>query len=411
VEFIVDQAGPFYFMEMNTRLQVEHPVTEMITGLDLVEWQLRVAAGERLPLTQEQVSIRGHAIEARIYAEDPDRNFLPSTGELVHVAPPRESLHVRVDTGVEQGDAITPYYDPLIAKLIVWDWTREQALARMLQSLAQFQIAGVTSNVAFLARLVACPAFSNAELDTVLIERERDYLSAESGKLPPDALLVAALATLLREADKARTEAARSSDPHSPWHSRDGWRLNSQAERSLLFRHQDAEIIVRARYESTGFRLVLDGVATFAQGELGEHSTLQIDLGGRRFSAAVVVAREKRVVFLNGRTYVLSRIDPLRASDGASGPEGGLVAPMPGRIVALLAQPGARVGKGAPLIIMESMKMELTLAAPSAGMVRAFPFAVGSLVAEGVQLVDFEANSAAACAGVMTRAPFRIPSG
>jgi 3-methylcrotonyl-CoA carboxylase alpha subunit len=176
VEFIVQPDGSFYFMEMNTRLQVEHPVTEMITGLDLVEWQIRVAGGESLPLTQEQVRLDGHAIEARIYAEKPDKNFLPSTGQLEQFAPPVLSSHVRLDTGVEQGDTITPYYDPLLAKLIVWGHDRNEALAGMRTALAQFQIQGVSSNVDFLGRLVASTAFSTADLDTSLIERERASL-------------------------------------------------------------------------------------------------------------------------------------------------------------------------------------------------------------------------------------------
>ena len=204
-------------MEMNTRLQVEHPVTEMITGQDLVEWQLRVAAGEPLPVTQEQLAIRGHALEARIYAEDPDKGFLPSTGRLVHLAPPAESLHVRVDTGVEQGDEITPYYDPMIAKLIVWDQTRELALSRMLQALAQYRIVGVANNVEFLSRLVACPAFARADLDTGLIERERAFLFPQDADAPDDAYLIAALATLLREEERARDTADPGGDRYSPW--------------------------------------------------------------------------------------------------------------------------------------------------------------------------------------------------
>ena len=185
VEFIANQDGSFYFMEMNTRLQVEHPVTEMITGLDLVEWQLRVASGEPLPLTQEQLQIDGHALEARIYAEDPDKGFLPSTGRLVHLAPPPESDHVRVDTGVEQGDEITPHYDPMIAKLIVWGADRRQALARMRQALAQYRVVGVSNNVDFLARLVAVPSFANAELDTGLIEREQALLFPPPARCRP----------------------------------------------------------------------------------------------------------------------------------------------------------------------------------------------------------------------------------
>src|SRR5262249_30240889 len=232
VEFIADQDGRFYFMEMNTRLQVEHPVTEMITGQDLVEWQLRVATAEPLPLSQEQLAIRGHALEARVYAEDPDKGFLPSTGKLIHLAPPKESLHIRVDTGVEQGDEITPYYDPMIAKLIVWDHTRELALQRMFQALSEYRIVGVANNVEFLSRLVASPAFARADLDTALIERERAFLFPEHGtELPHEVYLVAALATVLREEERSRQEAERHPDPYSPWHTRDGWRLNSAFER------------------------------------------------------------------------------------------------------------------------------------------------------------------------------------
>ncbi len=257
VEFIADQDfaadGSFYFMEMNTRLQVEHPVTEMITGLDLVEWQLRVAAGGPLPLAQEQIVLRGHALEARIYAEDPDKGFLPSTGRLVHLAPPAESLHVRIDTGVEEGDEITPHYDPMISKLVVWDETRERAAARMLQALAQYRIVGVANNVEFLSRLTACPAFAGADLDTGLIERERRYLLPESAEPPSDAFVLAALAELLREDLLSRRDAANDPDPRSPWHLRDGWRLNSRVRRSLKFRAGDSDNILSVGYAGRGF--------------------------------------------------------------------------------------------------------------------------------------------------------------
>jgi 3-methylcrotonyl-CoA carboxylase alpha subunit len=236
VEFIAAPDGAFYFMEMNTRLQVEHPVTEMITGQDLVEWQLRVAAGERLPLAQEQLTIRGHAIEGRIYAEDPAKGFLPSTGRLIHLAPPPETLHVRVDSGVEEGDEITPYYDPMIAKLIVWDEDRERACARMLRALAGFRVVGVANNVAFLSRLVACPAFASADLDTGLIERERAFLFPEQEKAPGEVFALAALAELLSEVQHAAGESARREDPYTPWAKRDGWRLNATFSRSMKFR-------------------------------------------------------------------------------------------------------------------------------------------------------------------------------
>jgi len=389
VEFIADQDGRFYFMEMNTRLQVEHPVTEMITGQDLVEWQLRVASGEPLPVKQEQLRIRGHAIEARIYAEDPDRGFLPSTGRLVHLAPPVESLHVRVDTGVEQGDEITPYYDPMIAKLIVWDETRDLALARMLQALAHYRIVGVANNVEFLSRLVACPAFAQADLDTGLIERERAFLFPEDNEAPDQAFLIAALATLLREDAQARRVDHASADPHSPWRLADGWRLNSRSERRIAFRFRDAERAVVVGYDDGGYTLRIGEVAVPARGELGPNGTLRVEFGGRRLDASVVVAGEKRHVFLDGRSYQLSRVDPLHHASEGQGAEGGLVAPMPGKVIAWLAQPGSEVAKGAPLLILEAMKMEHTITAPTAGTLTAFKFAVGEQVTEGAELVDF----------------------
>ena len=392
VEFIAEQDGRFYFMEMNTRLQVEHPVTEMITGLDLVEWQLRVAAGEPLPLEQEQLGLRGHALEARIYAEDPDKGFLPSTGRLIHLAPPAESLNVRIDTGVEEGDEITPHYDPMIAKLIVWDADRERALARMLQSLAQYRVVGVSSNVDFLSRLVACPAFANADLDTGLIERERAFLFPEGVEAPAEVFLVAALAELLREEEGARTAAVAGADPHSPWHLRDGWRLNASHRRALLFRHGETEKAVSVGYVRGGYALELDGIATPARGERTGHSMLRIELGGMRLPATVIASGEKRHVFLHGRAWQLACVDPLYHAGEGVGEGGGLAAPMPGKVISLIAQPGSAVAQGAPLLILEAMKMEHTIAAPAKGTLKAFRYGVGDSVAEGAELVDFEAE-------------------
>ncbi len=392
VEFIVEPGGGFYFMEMNTRLQVEHPVTEMSTGLDLVEWQLRVAAGEPLPLAQEQITMRGHAIEARLYAEDPDRGFLPSTGRLEHLALPAESVHVRVDAGVGQGDVITPHYDPMITKLIVWDEDRERARARMLQALADVRIVGVANNVAFLSRVVACPSFQAAELDTGLIERERRFLFREddAAGVPQEGWLLAALAELLRDRAWAREEAAGSGDPHSPWHLRDGWRLNGTARRAIDLRAGGVEKRVVAAYEGDGFTLELDGRQLAANGELAGDGTLRADLGGRRLTVTIIAAGEKRHVFFDGMSFVFSAVDPLHHAGEGGGAEGGLTAPMPGRVVALLALPGARVEKGTPLVILEAMKMEHTLSAPVAGTVKGFRYGVGEQVPDGAELVDFE---------------------
>jgi 3-methylcrotonyl-CoA carboxylase alpha subunit len=390
VEFIVNQDGTFYFMEMNTRLQVEHPVTEMITGLDLVEWQLKVAAGQPLPLAQEQLAIRGHALEARIYAEDPDKGFLPSTGKLLHLSPPAESLNVRIDTGVEQGDEISPFYDPMIAKLIVWDENRERALARMLQALAEYRVVGVANNVGFLSRLTACPAFANADLDTGLIERERAFLFPEGDHTPREAWLVAALAELIRNQQSARAAAQTRPDPTSPWHERDGWRMNGDSRREIVLRLGETEKSIAAAYRADGFQLDIDGQPTTATGRLLPGGALQADLGGRRINATVIAAGEKRHVFLDGRAFIFAAIDPLFHAGEGGGAEGGLTAPMPGKVIALIAAPGATVEKGAPLLILEAMKMEHTIAAPAAGVVKAFRFNVGDQVTDGAELVEFE---------------------
>ncbi len=387
VEFIVDPTGAFFFMEMNTRLQVEHPVTEMITGLDLVEWQLRVAAGEPLPLRQEQLRIDGHALEARVYAEDPEKGFLPSTGRLLHLAAPETSYHVRLDAGVEEGDEIGPYYDPMIAKLIVWDATRERALARMRAALARLRIVGVANNVEFLARLVASPAFASADLDTGLIERERDFLFPASRETPDEAWLLAALAELERE----RQEAAPAGVAPSPWDARDGWRLNSRASRTLTLRLGEAQRDVAVEYAPGGYVLGLGTQRVLASGELGAHGEFRARLGERRVHAAVIAAGERRHVFFEGRAYPMVRVDASRGASAGDEVHGRLTAPMPGKVIALLAEAGQRVEKGAPLIVLEAMKMEHTIKAPRAGVVKAFRYEAGDQVSEGAELVELEA--------------------
>jgi 3-methylcrotonyl-CoA carboxylase alpha subunit len=384
VEFILDPAGNFFFMEMNTRLQVEHPVTEMITGLDLVEWQLRVAAGEPLPLRQEQLQIDGHAIEARIYAEDPEKGFLPSTGRLLHLAAPETSYHVRIDAGVEEGDEITPYYDPMIAKLVVWDRTRERALARIRAALAQLRIVGVANNVEFLARVVASPAFTAADLDTALIERESEFLFPARRETPEEVWLLAALAELERE----RREPPAG--PRSPWDARDGWRLNSRASRTITLRLGDDQQDVSVEYASSGYLLGVGAQRVLASGELEGHGGFRARLGERRVHAAVIVAGERRHVFFEGRAYPIVRVDPAHAAGRGDEAQGRLTAPMPGKVIALLAEPGRKLAKGAPLLVLEAMKMEHTIKAPRDGTVKAFRYAPGDQVSEGVELVEFE---------------------
>ena len=249
VEFVVAPDGAFYFIEMNARLQVEHPVTECVTGLDLVEWQLRVAAGERLPLRQDQIVLDGHALEARLYAEDPSKNFIPATGRLRYLQWPEPSRHVRVDSGVDEGDSVTPFYDPMIAKLIVWDESRAKALARMRLALAQVHIVGLANNVEFLSRLVSCPSFVKGDLDTDLIERESAFLFAPGGPPPRKAAFIVALAALFSE---RAPEASR--EPTSPWSVRDNWRLNGEEPRLLKFSCGGETYVVTAQNARRCFR-------------------------------------------------------------------------------------------------------------------------------------------------------------
>jgi 3-methylcrotonyl-CoA carboxylase alpha subunit len=392
VEFIANQDGSFYFMEMNTRLQVEHPVSEMITGQDLVEWQLRVAAGQPLPLAQEQLQIRGHALEARIYAEDANKGFLPSTGTLIRLSPPAESLNVRVDTGVEEGDEITPFYDPMIAKLIVWDEHRDAALARMRKALADYQVAGVTTNIDFLSRLVACPAFASADLDTGLIERQKDFLFPAAQAVPRDALLVATVGELLWEDHQAKLAAKTSGDPWSPWHARDGWRMNLSAARTIGFRDGESLLEAQVRYQRDHWVITLNGETTLARGKKLNGDQFAVELDDRRLIASVVAVDDKRHVFLHGTTSILLRDDPLHLVEAGGAQGGGLTAPMPGKVVALLAQPGQKVDKGAPLLILEAMKMEHTITAPTAGTIKAFCYAAGEQVSDGAALVEFETD-------------------
>lgn len=385
VEFIVDAAGGFHFMEMNTRLQVEHPVTEMITGIDLVEWQLRIACGEPLPLSQEQIAMRGHAIETRIYAEDPGNDFLPSTGKLIHVRVPTESDLVRVDTGVEQGDTITSFYDPMIAKLIVWDETRELALRQMARALPQYQIVGVTTNIQFLTRLIESPSFVKAVLDTDLIEREREWLRATDSVPPVCAGLIATLAAVLGESRRDQ----RDGDSYSPWKVRDGWRLAAALRREFVFINNGMHRRILVEYSLPAYRMLSGDDWYSVSGELGGNGELIANIDGNRIHASVIEVQGTYHVFLAENLHLLTLLDPLAFPAEEGGEEHSLLAPMPGRVVALLVQAGERVERGTALVVLEAMKMEYTVKAPAVGMVEAFLCAVGDQVREGVKLLEF----------------------
>lgn len=401
VEFIAE-GGAFYFMEMNTRLQVEHPVTEMITGLDLVDWQLQVAAGGKLPLTQDQLAINGHAIETRVYAEDPARDFLPSIGRLVHLRAPEETAHVRVDTGVRGGDAISIYYDPMIAKLIVWDRDRDAAARRLSAALAAYEVVGVRTNLAFLKAIADHPAFRAAELDTGFIPRHAADLHPAGGTVQRAALAAAASHVLDDQRRAVEAAAHRSLDPWSPWNSLGAWRLNGEGYQDLTFEGGGGRITVRAYPRADGaFRLDLpDGSMEVAPPSptpgrpVDEKRWLVLD--GVKTPLSVVRDGEEITVFTEGGQSRLTLIDPHAAAQSQGTGGGGLTAPMPGRVVQVLVETGAQVRQGTPLLVVEAMKMEHTIAAPRDGKVEAIHFAPGDLVNEGVELLALTSGEEAA---------------
>ena len=395
VEFIAEEVDDgdlrFYFMEMNTRLQVEHPVTEAITGLDLVEWQLRVAAGQPLPLRQDQLQITGHAIEARICAENPDGGFLPATGRLdvlrwpAHVRFQRGSADcaVRVDAGVGEGDAISPHYDSMIAKLIVWGDNRAQALARLDAALAETHVVGLHTNVAFLRRVVACTSFATADLDTALIERERAVLLDQ----PALALEVAAAGVLAHTlAQEAALETA------DPWSRRDGWRLQGGARRHFDLEHAGAlhpVALVRPHSTASDGRLLLQtgaGAWHLSSRRLSD-GRFDVGLADRRLTLSVYARGDRVAVFAPEGSAVLRQIDAIAQAGEGSAEAGRLTAPMPGKVIAFLAAAGDTVSQGQALAVMEAMKMEHTLHAPRDGVVAELLYAVGDQVAEGGELL------------------------
>ena len=394
VEFIAEQDGRFYFTEMNTRLQVEHPVTEMITGQDLVKWQLAVAAGEPLPLAQEQLAIHGHAIEARIYAENPAKKFLPSTGTLRRLRAPVAcefrvaAGYLRVDSGVREGDTISPHYDPMIAKLIAWGETRVVALARLRAALAEYEIVGVSSNVEFLGRIAASKAFAGADLDTGLIEHSRAELFPVDAGATDEDLAAAALAELFAEQDHATAQARASGDPHSPWHIADGWRLNLGSHHTFVFAEGEKEHRVEVHFGDTGLRLSLDGRDQSLAGAR-EGDGLRVTLGTKTFRARAFRDRAQWHLFRDGLHHVLALRDPA-AVEGEEADGGSLAAPMPGKVIQVLVQAGAKVARGAPLLVLEAMKMEHTISAPRAGVVKKILYAAGEQVAEGAELLVLE---------------------
>ena len=412
VEFIADQAGNFYFMEMNTRLQVEHPVTEMITGHDLVEWQLKVASGLPLPATQAELTIDGHSIEARVYAENPDKGFLPSVGKLRFMRTPA-GVHftgqqrpvpaaVRVDSGVREGDTITPFYDPMIAKLIVWGANREQAVARMRLALDEFLVIGPNTNIEFLKRLMENPAFREGRLDTGLIERDKSQLIPGAPVPSLETLAQACALVLTMEQQAAARRQRHQRFPADPWAAMDGWRPTGRQQRLMRFETAGKEAALHAvqlGYAARGYTVSAspaDGLAPFCLSDLkwdADRRELSGLIGSQRFATRAIHDEATQSIHLFGAQGQISLKYRGLTTDveAEAGAGGSLVAPMPGKVIALLVEKGSQVRQGQPLLVMEAMKMEHTLNAPADGLVQSFVFAVGDQVAEGAQLVDFKA--------------------
>ena len=390
VEFIVDPDGQFYFMEINTRLQVEHPVTELVTGLDLVEWQLRVAASEALPLTQDDIRQQGHAIEVRLYAEDPEAGFLPGSGRLERLALPEASPGVRIDAGVVEGDTVTIFYDPMIAKLIVHGADRMEALARLRDALARCDIAGPKSNIAFLERLVRHPAVTGGWIDTGYLDRHLDeFMPAPSLASTQQVALVAA--ELLWQEARARAQAGDGDEPDSPWAIADGWRLGHAGARPLAFAHLGQTWTALAHGHGGRYRIELaDEVHEVEDARLtGDLLGLRIHGQARRFR---ILRHGTRLTLHDGeqRTAV-ETVPAYRRTDMAEASGSGkIVAPMPGRVVLVKAQPGDEVVAGQELLVMEAMKMELAVKASRDGVVADVRAAAGDFVEADTVLVALE---------------------
>ncbi|XP_026179518.1 methylcrotonoyl-CoA carboxylase subunit alpha, mitochondrial [Mastacembelus armatus] len=395
VEFIMDAQHNFYFMEMNTRLQVEHPVSEMITGTDLVEWQLRVAAGERLPLLQDDIILRGHSFEARIYAEDPNNDFLPGAGPLLHLSTPAPDQQTRIETGVREGDEVSVHYDPMIAKLVVWGEDRSAALKKLRYCLRQYNIVGLNTNIDFLLSLSGHPEFEAGNVSTSFIPQHYADLFP-SPRAPSGATVCqAVLGLVLEERKNTHAFTQTSTDPLSPFGSSSGWRNNIEFNRNMTLQLGDKKVDVIVTYNK-------DGSYSMQIGEEEYHVTGEVEVeGGASFlhcSVNGVKSRSKLVILDNtvhlfcteGSSQVSVPVPKYLAGVSGSGAQGGAVAPMTGTIEKVLVKAGDKVAVGDPLMVMIAMKMEHTIRAPKSGVIKKVFFSEGSQANRHAPLVELE---------------------
>ena len=388
VEFITDETG-FYFLEMNTRLQVEHPVTEAITGFDLVEWQLRVAAGEALPVTQDQIPLHGHAFEVRIYAEDPARDFAPSIGRLAAFRTPAERDGVRVDTGFATGDTVSVHYDAMLAKLICHGANRAEALQKLRAALADCDVAGVASNLDLLARIAAHPDFAAGGIDTGFIAREAATLLA--GPRQPDAPVLAAavLAELLEEAEAASRAAQASADPHSPWHATDLWWPNTARERVLDLVDEETTYPVRIRRAGRHWALGIGAEEITCAATRTADGAILLELDGEQQRVQATRVGDQLTLRRQGETFRFRLPDPIAAAGEEEDAGGRLQAPIPGQVTQVLATPGMAAKRGDLLVVLEAMKTVFRLTAKADGVVETVSCRAGEMVQEGQVLVTF----------------------
>jgi 3-methylcrotonyl-CoA carboxylase alpha subunit len=387
IEFVSDGKDVF-FIEMNTRLQVEHPVTELITGINLVEWQLRVAFGERLPLAQEDIGFNGHAVEARVYAENPAKNFMPSVGRIKTWHTPAAVDGLRIDDGYREGDMVSPHYDAMLAKVIAWAPTRQAAIDKLNRGLEEIDVRGITTNIPFLSALVTHPGVRANAIDTGFIERELKNLTAAPAA-PGDLELCAAVAIIL----DAEQKAARA-ESHSPWH-RFGWMPVGRRRRKFVFRQGPA-----GEYEVTLHYGNGPSAVTIGERELGfaysvdDEREIDVTLDGVRSRVVPVIDGHELYLRTRHGRFELHWVDPFGGDDEEHVGEDKIVAPLPGTVVALLAEEGATLEKGAPILTLEVMKMEQTLRAPFAGVLKKIKCKVGDIVQEGVELAEIEPSAA-----------------